>query len=258
MKMTRFRLIILIYASIFILGTLTKLAWNNWTHYKLENAQYSPPHSGMALVPAGYFFMGSNEANAEDDERPLREVFVKGFYIDKYEITNAQYKEVNPSHQYTSGDEELPVTGVFRDEAAEFCDCKGKRLPTGEEWEKAARGIDGRIYPWGNSFRIGMANCRVSPKDSLQLLPVGSFPEGTSPYGCYDMGGNAWEWVSDDYIVGSFFGFTRPDTVRGIVRGGAFRYSPFQCRVSHQGFEDPELTCNDIGFRCVKDAVILK
>ena len=197
--------------------------------------------------------MGSDDSNVEADEQPLRKVFVKTFYIDKYEITNADYKIHVAKHDYPEGCDNLPVSGVLRDDAERFCRLLGKRLPTNKEWEKAARGTDGRRYPWGDDLISGRANIRFNSADSLKLMPIGSFPKGISPFGCYDMSGNVWEWVIDEVSSTSIFGFGSAEFVRGIVRGGAFRYSPFQARTSYQGFEDPALTCNDIGFRCAKN-----
>ena len=247
-----------LFLFIISLGITVNSAARKSYHKWLESQLYAPAPEGMAFVPSGEFLMGSNDPNVEADERPLRTMFAKAFYIDKYEITNANYKKTNPDHYYLKGDDDLPVTGIFRPQAKTYCQQFGKRLPTNLEWEKAARGIDGRRYPWGNELRPGLANIRIQNSDSVKLMPVGSYPEGISPFGCYDMSGNVWEWVSGDISSGSLIDFDSDDMVRGIVRGGAFRYSPFQARTSYQGFEDPALTCNDIGFRCAMDAKVIK
>ena len=114
--------------------------------------EYEAPPPGMILVPAGEFFMGSNDSEAEPDERPLRRVFLPAFYIDRFEVTNRRYQEVKKDHRFPAGEEELPVTLVLKREAEEYGRLTGKRLPTNAEWEKAARGTDGRTYPWGDSF----------------------------------------------------------------------------------------------------------
>jgi len=222
----------------------------------------------MVFVPAGEFLMGSDDADAEPDEQPLRRVFVPAFYIDKIEVTNRRYKELMADHRYPPGEDDLPVTHVLKRDAEAFCRRAGRRLPTGAEWEKAARGTDGRIYPWGNEFMAGHANInrRMAPgstNSSLCDSPLaasrgkmrgGSFPKGRSPYGCEDMAGNVWEWVSDVWVDRDFLG--RPGSAaRGILRGGAYSYSPKQARVSYQGFEALETTCHDVGFRCAMDAV---
>ena len=218
-----------------------------------NSISYKAPPRSMVLVDKGDFFMGSNDAFSESDEKPFRKIFLGAFYIDQFEVTNIQYKKFMPGHQFPSDQENLPKTGILRWEAQAYCESLGKRLPTGAEWEKAARGRDGRIYPWGNALEPEKANFRLNHSTSTTLLPVGSYPRGVSPYGCYDMSGNAWEWVSDNFESGSFFEFGGQPISRGIVRGGAYRYSAHQARTSYQGFEDPNLTCNDIGFRCAMD-----
>ena len=250
------------------------LAWvgvQSWT--KLHQArlcaqEYEPPPPGMVLVPAGEFWMGSDDPNAEPDEKPLRKVFVPAFYIDQFEVTNRRYKEFKNDHRYPAGEDDLPVTFVIKREAEGFCRWAGRRLPTNAEWEKAARGTDGRVYPWGNEFMADYVNigCRTdvltnntptcnSPFNrSKGKLPGGSFPKGASPYGCHDMAGNAWAWVSDVWLDKNPFGESSGEG-RGIIRGGAYSYSSRQARASYQGFEALGATCHDVGFRCAMTAV---
>lgn len=234
----------------------------------LRTQQYEPPPPGMVFVPAGEFWMGSDDANAEPDEKPLRLVFVPAFYIDQFEVTNRRYKELMPGHRYPPGEDDLPVTHVLKRDAEAFCRRAGRRLPTSAEWEKAARGTDGRVYPWGNDFSAGLANigrrrlagatnlisCDTPLTPSQGKLRGGSFPKGRSPYGCQDMAGNVWEWVSDVWADKDFIGRGSGEA-RGILRGGAHSYSPKQARASYQGFEALETTCHDVGFRCATDAV---
>ena len=225
---------------------------------RTETNIHKLPPDKMVVVPAGYFFKGSDDLLCEDDERPLRKVFVNAFYIDQFEVTNDEYKIFISDHTYSIERGNYPVTGILRSEAEAYCESLGKRLPAGDEWEKAARGTDARKYPWGNSLESHRANIRLKSSDSTTLMPVGNFPGGKSPYGCYDMSGNAWEWVSNNYEGRGILGFNSSPVKRGIVRGGAYRYSAFQARTSYQGFEDPDLTCSDIGFRCAEKAEILE
>jgi formylglycine-generating enzyme required for sulfatase activity len=163
----------------------------------------------MVLVPAGEFVMGSDDSQ-DDAEKPAHRVFLDAFYIDKHEVTVGRYARLleatgaKPPMKWDTIDQAehraRPVVFVDWEDAAMYCRWAGKRLPTEAEWEKAARGTDGRIYPWGNdppTPRHTKFGARWKGYDDL--LPVGSLEDGKSPYGNYDMAGNAWEWVSDWY-----------------------------------------------------------
>ncbi len=225
----------------------------------------------MVFVPAGEFLMGSDSPNADPDERPLRKVFLPAFYIDQFEVTNRRYQEFKKDHRYPPGEEDLPVSFVLKREAEAFCRWAHRRLPTNAEWEKAARGPDGRTYPWGNEFSPNRANitpprtndtnhaaiCRQPAAGASRgKLVGGSFPKGASPYGCQDMAGNVWEWVSDEWVDGGLPGLSQGRESRGILRGGASSYSPLQTRTSYQGFESLNATCHDVGFRCAMSAIV--
>ncbi|MBI3191879.1 MAG: SUMF1/EgtB/PvdO family nonheme iron enzyme, partial [Pedosphaera parvula] len=188
-------------------------------------------------------------------ERPLRRVFVPAFYIDRYEVTNRQFQQFKRDHEFEAGEEDLPVTFVFKHEAEACCRSVGKRLPTNAEWEKAARGTDGRTYPWGDEFKAGYSNLQERHTAGQRKLPGGSFPKGVSPYGCHDLCGNVWEWVSDVHTDTSWFGGRSDSNPCGIIRGGAHSYSSFQGRTSYQGLEALNATCHDVGFRCAMDAI---
>ncbi len=209
------------------LGVVIFLGFVLWLNRPTASAQSVP--DGMVHVPAGSFIMGSNGAEAEADERPERMVHVDSFYIDRYEVTNAAYAELFPDHQFPPARAQYPVTNVTKAQAEAYCRAVGKRLPTRAEWEKAARGTDGRVYPWGNEFDAGKANI--------------------SPYGVHDMCGNAWEWVADEYRSG---GLLHRGVARGILKGGAHGYGAFHGRSSYNGFEGLKNTCNDTGFRCAR------
>ncbi len=192
-------------------------------------------------IPAGVFLRGSDTAHW--DERPARLVTLDAFAIDRFEVTNAQYRrfllavsrQPPPYWQgenYPAGQADYPVVGVTWDDASAYCRWVGKRLPTEAEWEKACRGTDGRLYPWGSSWNVGRANLdplagftvrqaggqgtidweqtwgllRAAPArpGSSELRPVGSYPAGASPYGVLDMAGNASEWVADWYAFSDY------------------------------------------------------
>lgn len=255
--------------ALLCLGWVGVQRFNKLKQASLTAQEYEPPPPGMVLVPAGEFWMGTDDANAEPDEKPLRKVFVAAFYIDQFEVTNRRYKELMPDYRYPVGEDDLPVTYVLKRDAKVFCRRAGRRLPSSAEWEKAARGTDGRVYPWGNEFSVDRANinrrvdvhstnaplCNSPLAASRGKLPGGSFPKGASPYGCQDMAGNVWEWVSDVWMDRNSFGMKAGPEARGIIRGGAYSYSPRQARTSYQGFEALETTCHDVGFRSAVDAI---
>lgn len=214
----------------------------------LINLTYEPPPVGMVFVAPGNFLAGSDDPLADADERPLRREFARGFYIDRYEVTNADYERFDSDHTFPKGQEDHPVTGILLEHARNYAEWIGKRLPTKLEWEKAARGTDGRLYTWGNEFEAGRAN--LGGQEAL--VDVGSYPESISPYGAHDMIGNAWEWVEGDYVKRGLFGKRLYTTE--IIKGGAFSYNSYQGRASYNGFEGNGGTCNDVGFRCALTA----
>jgi len=232
--------------------------------------------AGMSCIPAGAFVMGSDEGYP--DERPVHTVSLREFYMDRYEVTVAEYaeflnhrgqiygcdghkcadvKEENPQSHIVSrgngyaaekGFERHPVTWVSWYGADAYCRFRHKRLPTEEEWEKAARGTDGRRYPWGDEFDPAKANAGGV---SDGTTPVGSYPTGVSPYGLYDMAGNVWEWVSDWYepypssdYESPFFGKYK------VVRGGSWNHPYVDSRTSSRDFAHPARRIGVVGFRC--------
>jgi|GEM_PF-441907 len=221
----------------------------------------------MVLVPGGEFLMGTLEGN--EDEKPPHTVYLEDFYIDKYEVTNAQYQEFVDSMglkfsprdwadgRYESGKGNHPVVNVSWYDAKSYCGWAGKRLPTEAQWEKAARSSDERTYPWGNQFDPNLANVKESGK--LLTMPVGSYEGGKSPYGVYDMAGNVWEWTSSlkmSYPYNATDGREDPvDKSLRVIRGGSFNYYHGSARVTNRSHFEPQNWDYSIGFRCAKNAM---
>ena len=237
------------------------------------HSQVSAEPNPMVMIPAGEFVMGSDERLP--DEGPQQTVNLDTYWIDVYEVTNAQYKKFiaaterrSPAHFtnriFPAGKGNHPVTEVTWVDAQDYCTWAGKRLPTDQEWEKAARGTDGRMYPWGNELDINKANTPMrwaSLKQAGATLPVGSFPGGVSPYGLYDMSGNVWEWTSSWYQA--YPGNTHPSENYGeqykTLKGGSWwDCSFYQCGISAPSFNRAFFmrgTHNkSFGFRCARDA----
>lgn len=227
----------------------------------------------MVLIPAGEFLMGSDERLP--DEGPQHKVNLSAYWIDIYEVTNEQYKAFidatgrrSPAHfsnrTYPQGKADHPVTEVTWYDAEAYCAWAGKRLPTDQEWEKGARGTDGRMFPWGNEFDSNKANTPqrwVLLKQEGDTMPVGSFPEGVSPFGLYDMSGNVWEWTLSWYKA--YPGNTHPSENYGeqykTLKGGSWwDCSFYKCGISAPVFNRSFFlrgTHNkSFGFRCAKDA----
>jgi formylglycine-generating enzyme required for sulfatase activity len=223
------------------------------------------PCTAMVMVPAGPFFRGCNSAldmACSADESPSAMITLSAFSIGTTEVTNACYQRCVDAGRCTPANgagitlPAYPVVGVDDTQAAAYCTFLGGRLPTEAEWEKAARGTDMRVYPWGNaSPTCDLANsygCTGSPD------PVGSHPTGASPYGALDMAGNVEEWVSDWYDA-SYYA-TSPTTdpqgpatgMHRVRRGGTFRYVVPFLRCSNRGDMDPPGATPNLGFRCVR------
>jgi iron(II)-dependent oxidoreductase len=239
----------------------------------------------MLLVPGGKFIMGSDDR--ERDEYPAHKVYLDDYYIDKYEVSNSEFMTyvrktgAAPPISWKKGkfdpaEGDLPVLVTYY-EAEGYARWAGKRLPTEEEWEKAARGADGaRIYPWGAAFSPDRANCaevrmpggrKAAPgtaadKKTGLLMPVTSFGDkGASPYGVVNMAGNALEWTSSWYqpYRGNTFRSGKYGTQYKVVRGGAFFSRADELRVSRREIGGvPSLSRDNLaGFRCVRGATQL-
>ncbi len=241
----------------------------------------------MIKIPAGEFTIGNDgrgqiEGSGDADEMPAHVVFLDAYFIDKYEVTNAQFKAFTgamnhrtPKHWQTpdpAGKGKThppekanhPVVYVDWFDANAYCHWAGKRLPSEEEWEKAARGTDGRVFPWGNNYDPKKAN---TPQYWLALqrdgdtMPVGRFEEGKSPYGLYDMAGNVYEWTSSWYKpypnnteFNAHYGVKNK-----ILRGGSwYDCLSYGCGLSAPSYNRsrfaPEIRNKGFGFRCAKSS----
>ncbi len=227
----------------------------------------------MVLVPAGEFMMGAQKDDkmAREDEQPAHPVYLDAFYIDQYEVTTSRYatffhemKRNAPRYWSEQVLEEYghkPVVGVSWNDADSYCSWAGKRLPTEAEWEKAARGTDQRLYPWGNDAPNELrANFGQSFRFDYEVLTdVGSFEQGKSPYGAYDMAGNVWEWVADwydenYYVKGEARNPQGPSVGEShVVRGGPWLDGPQHIRSAVRDKVSPLYLSDLIGFRCAQD-----
>jgi formylglycine-generating enzyme required for sulfatase activity len=248
----------------------------------------------MVRIPGGTFMMGSHDG--DDDEKPEHKVTLGPYAMDKTEVTVAAYAACVKAGACTepdgyqstgskqlctygaSGKEQHPVNCVDWTQAEKFCRWKGGRLPTEAEWEHAARGSDGRKYPWGNTEPNGrLANgcgrdCVALAKRVLNqdwtaaawaddgweaTSPVGTFPAGASPFGLLDMAGNVWEWTSDWYGAYSSSNQVDPKGASSgatrVCRGGSwFNSSAAFLRAANRVRNDPSSRVADVGFRCAR------
>ncbi|HEY5649579.1 MAG TPA: formylglycine-generating enzyme family protein [Nitrospiria bacterium] len=247
-----------------------------------------PSINEMIEIPAGEFLIGNNgrgvsEGRGDPDEMPLHRFYVQAFLMDVFEVTNQQFQEFvdanvhrtpvhwktkrPPGHPgspmtYPEGKGDHPVIYVDWFDAVSYCRWVGKRLPTEEEWEKAARGTDGRIFPWGNDFDIEKANTPqrwLSKNSDGDTMPIGHFENGKSPYGLYDMAGNVYEWTSswykpypENHEFNGHYGYKNK-----IVRGGSwYDCLTYGCGLSAPTYNrsrfSPEIRNKGFGFRCAK------
>lgn len=258
-----------------------------------------PAPEGMLLVPGGSFTMGSDEWG-ERDERPAHRVTIGSFWLDRVPVTNADWQQCvtarkcrqndRASITHAGRDEDFlkpkqPVVGVSWDDARGYCAWRGKRLPREAEYERAARGDDGRKYPWGNDAPTPERACygRLFGRDAPD--DVGTHPSGRGPYGHDDLAGEVWEWTEDEYDPFAYVragaeagvpgtcaeimtalwelrrdggqGFTGtnpiPNECEHVLRGGAWNYFPQGLRASNRVHHPGRFRATMAGFRCAKD-----
>lgn len=232
----------------------------------------------MVAVAAGPFLQGSPGGTGEADEQPQRQIFVDGFAIDQFDVSVAQYRRCvadgicsdpnKDSHCNWRYDdrEEHPINCVSWDQAKTYCTWAGKRLPTEAEWEKAARGVDGRLYSWGNEApTCERVNFNASPEQGKdrychgQTVPVTEYQRSASPYGAVQITGNVYNWVADWYGR-EFYSQGPLKNPRGpssgkyrVVRGGSWFSLAKDLRLALRGLIPPAVRLNYVGFRCAKD-----
>jgi len=226
----------------------------------------------MVLVPDGDFMMGSDKG--DEDESPIHRVHLNAFYLDKFEVTNGRFAKFVDAIQSEPPwgfedrktplvDADRPVRWVSWMDAMGYCLWAGKRLPTEAEWEKAARGTDGRVYPWGNDPpTLAHAVYGLKEGGAETISVIGDRDRGMSPYGAHDMAGNLYEWVMDWYAEDFYVNFANSAAVnpRGpaegtakVQRGGSYINSPYRLRSSFRTKGDPAEQDPHVGFRCAQD-----
>ncbi|THJ20553.1 MAG: trypsin-like serine protease [Nitrospira sp. CG24E] len=224
---------------------------------------------GMVVIPAGEFMMGTEDGL--QDARPIHIVHLSSYWIDRYEATNARYRQcvegggcTPPKDRQTFDDPQRmqhPVTNITWEQARSFCQWQGKRLPTEAEWEKAARGTDGRRYPWGNDEGVvtGGAGSGALKVVANGTEPVGRQASTVSPYGVFDLIGNVSQWVKDWYAEDFYRTSSTRDPqgpARGsfrVLRGGEWNEKPPDLRVSYRGWDEVTYWGPTLGVRCAED-----
>jgi formylglycine-generating enzyme len=251
------------------------------TASKAPAPQALPPHrknpkdgAAMILIPAGDFTMGFPEHKGDLSEKPQHRVYLDAYYIYTYEVTNRQFREFVHESRYDAegswkdyaraGRDNHPVVCVTWNDAKAYCEWAGGSLPTEAQWEKAARGVDGRLWPWGNAWNGKECNWGKGPKVAGKAdiwkgrgtAPVGSYPSDVSPYGIHDMAGNVAEWCGDWF--GERYYHESPSKNPGgpilgqmrVMRfGNWFTSSPEVCMCAARDADRPDHWLNFLGFR---------
>ena len=225
----------------------------------------------MVRIPAGEFIMGSD--TGQPNQAPAHSVDLSMYWIDQYEVSVAQYtacvadgactppwayhSETHPDYYEGETFQQYPIQAITWRQAEAYCAWVGGRLPTEAEWEKAARGTDQRMYPWGDDApdctKANFDRCLNDPNQ------VGAYPAGVSPYGLYDMAGNVWEWTADYYDSEAYATHTLQDPqgpasgTHRVIRGGSWSTSDITQQTTYRYPSDPSSAWNSVGIRCVMD-----
>jgi len=272
---------------------LCVIALNFITSANAQNVRDIALEGNMVKIPAGSFLFGTNKKDDLGealslgipkpwyaDEGPEQNIFLKTFYIDRYEVTNRRYKiyidDVNAvapvdwkGNKFPIGKDDYPVINISWYDAANFCQWAEKKLPSEKQWGKAARGEAGNEYPWGNEFQIDYANLAPKSGSKNAIASIGSYPKGATPLGVHDMIGNVWEWVEDDYAPykGSTYQSKFFDGGFKVLRGqsaknighfpGASYLSALKMfsRSGRREFANADQPGLDVGFRCVSSTI---
>jgi len=292
----RFRLAVMNTDSI-TLQSKTGLFYIDRNSRGYEEYKNDKDGSILIKIPAGEFRMGTPAGEGEIDEHPQHKVYLNEYYIGKYEVTNEQFEQfinatgyatdaekkgrgiliegdkwvekegVNWRYYNSTEREKHPVVLVSWNDTQAYCVWARLQLPTEAEWEKAARGMDGREYPWGNDWNAAKCISKETDTDfiiskkgyvdmgeSKSTLPVGSYSNGTSVYGCYDLAGNAWEWCNDWY--GGYYTSGLYQNPKGpllgdhrVLRGGSFYSVSWTCRSAFRIWSEPSFQRPLYGFR---------
>lgn len=248
------------------------------------------------FIPAGEFIRGTSLEEEKillrygsavlPIEKPQRKIYLDAYYIDKYPLTNQLYAKFVKAtgyrpegtasgiwkDYYDIGKELHPVVSVSLNDIWAYCQWASKRLPTEAEWEKAARGVDGRLFPWGNEPDQNKCNAKIYRISSsiekgigiAETTPVNAYPDGKSPFGCYDMMGNVWEFVADWLDVSfegqeNYYSTCPAQNPQGplygtthVMRGGAFSTLLSNCRCAFRIGPDSSTQFDRVGFRCAR------
>jgi formylglycine-generating enzyme required for sulfatase activity len=219
----------------------------------------------MVYIPGGTFTMGDTHGDGDWDEKPTHQVTVADFWLDRTETANAQFARFVQASTYqpqgerqkeAPGKDQHPVVNVTWNDAVAYCRWADKRLPTEAEWEYAARGTDGRKYPWGNAWEDNRARFARN-RGNQTTAPVGSYPSGASPFGVLDLTGNVWEWVSSLYKPYPYSATDGREDLNAsggrVNRGGSWSSNPGVLRSADRGGFVPSYRYYVLGFRCAQD-----